>query len=65
MPLPMSNDQSRTTEHELTITDEATGLSVSVPVYPDASILSRSGQSALLIAEAMLDAKIAELANGR
>ncbi|MEY4299494.1 MAG: hypothetical protein RIR25_730 [Verrucomicrobiota bacterium] len=50
---------------ELTVIDDATGLSVSVPILPGASILSRSGRSAMLIAEAMLAAKIAELANAR
>jgi len=44
---------------ELTLTDEAAGLSVAVPVASNTSILSRGGLAALRIAEAFLDAKIA------
>ena len=61
----MSDPKTTEAEDELTIIDDATGLSVSVPILLGASILSRSGQSALLVAEALLNAKIAEAANAR
>ena len=64
--MPPDTQRPDTTEwDELTIIDDATGLSVSVPILPGASIL-RSALSAMLIAEAMLDAAIAaEAANAR
>jgi len=59
----MAHDQQTTeAEDELTFTDEAAGLSMAVPVASNTSILSRGGLAALRIAEALLDAKIAEAA---
>jgi hypothetical protein len=47
----------------MTISDEASGISVSVPILPDTSILSSAGRTALRIAEAFLKSKIAESNN--
>ena len=58
-----SNPEITEAENELTLTDEATGLSMSVPVASNMSILSPAGIAALRIAEAFLEVKIAEAAS--
>ena len=58
--------RTRTMKNDtLTITDEVTKTSVSVPISQGCSILSREGRGAIKIAEHLLIRKINEQANSR
>lgn len=44
---------------KITLTDEETGMSVSLPLPAGTSILSPAGRAVLLVAESMLDQMLA------